>query len=84
MSTKYRGTYMETRDLQQELHEVYGAMHLDVHETPDFKDWETGLWFKPPSDLKDQILTQAEFNAKYGNKRNPRHTQDDGAEPGAI
>ena len=81
-NTKYRGKYMETRDLQQDLHDTYGADDLFVHETPEFEAWELAQYFKPPEDLKDQILTQAEFNAKYG--RNTKQPKDDGFEPGAI
>lgn len=76
--------YIETRDLQTMLREVYGANHLTVQETPEFEQWEDKKWFNPPADLEAQILTREQFIDKHGNKRNPRHAKDDGVKPGAI
>lgn len=74
--------YKPTRDWQQDLEQIYGAGHLHVHETPQFEEWEDGRWFNPPKDLKSQILTRAEFNAKYGT--NTEQFEDVGVKPGAV
>lgn len=70
--------YTSTRDLQQDLEQIYGATNLTVHETAAFEAWEFSQWYKP--DVHQ--LTNEEFREKYN--RNPEQFEDDGLEPGAA
>ncbi len=72
------GNFTETRDLEQDLHEVYGATNLNVHETRAYAAWHLSRWYKPD----EHQLTNEEFNAKYN--RNPQQLEDDGVKPGAV
>lgn len=33
------------------------------------EEWEQSHWFKPPKDVENQILTDEEFNKKYGGQK---------------
>lgn len=79
MDQHHIATYT-TDELAHYINDLGFGPTMQVHESKGYENWEMSKWYKPD----EHELTQAEFNAKYRNTRNPKQPEDDGLESGAI